>query len=141
MHYNNRKSLTLFFSIPNVSNLFIYKDNWTDNKVMRPLIAEILKCGQFEVHYLGADSSTVQGSVARNASDCALINLTVQDVDLANRSAQTIKDLLIQELSNRKNRFLFENELIDADKNVTNIHITIKIQSVRKMELERFQAA
>lgn len=135
------KSTTLFITIPHVSRLFIYEDNWTDNKVMRPVITEILKLGQFKVHYLGENPTQSFENIAANAADSALICLTIADMDLQDRSAHTIKNLFIQELCNRKNRFLFENEVVDSAKNVTSINITIRMHALRKLEMSSSQAA
>ena len=141
MLLTNQKTLTLFFSIPHISNLFIYKDNWTNNQIMRPVITEILKSGQFQVHYLGENPEVDFTRVMNDCSDCALISLTLQDIDLADKSAQTVKELFIQEMANRKNRFLFQNEMIDELRNVSSISISIKVQTIRKIEVENFQAA
>ncbi len=140
--YSDSNSITLLFCIKNISNLFIYKDHWTDNKVMRLVIKEILLSGQFDTHYLGSNHKATFRNLAATCSEAAIITVTICDLQFSDLEPAEIISIFSEELGNRKNRFLFENNMLDEEKNVTNINITIQLTSLRRQSLnENYQAA
>lgn len=139
---SNSNSVTLLFCIKNIFNLFIYKDHWTDNKVMRLVIKEILMSGQFETHYMGNNHKPTFRNLAAVSSESAIISVTITDLQFSDIDPSEIISIFGQELGNRKNRFLFENNMLDEVKNVTNINITIQLNSLRRQSInENYQAA
>lgn len=139
--FSNPNSLTLLFCIRNIHNLFIYKEHWTDNKVMRLVIKEVLLSGQFAVKHIGHNPKPSLKKLSDESMNCAIISVTINDMDLGETSTSEVISIFSQELGNRKNRFLFENNLIDENRNVTNINVTIQLNTHRRQLLTTSQAA
>lgn len=137
----NPTPLTFIFKIPNISKLLIFKDNWSNNKVMDKVIVELLRARQFEPLYLGNVNENRDLSNFYNSEDSAVIALTISDVDVAEITTSVAAELFSRELKNKKNRFLFENNLICSQKNITTIQISIRVQAIRRDEIANFQAA
>ncbi|HEU0136222.1 MAG TPA: hypothetical protein VFQ50_02940 [Flavobacterium sp.] len=139
--YAKHDTLTFIFKIPHISNLFIYKDNWDNNIVMRKVIVELLDIGQFETLFLGNHPASDFLADVQSCEDCAFIALSIHDLSTVDTAASTATSLFIRELQNRKNRFLFESNIVDEQKNVTAISLSIKVQSTRRAEVPSSFAA
>lgn len=138
---SNSNSVTLLFCIKNIYNLFIYRDHWTDNKIMRLVIKEIIQSGQFETHYLGGNHKPTFNNLAEISSNAAIISVTINDMQIIDIEPGDIISIFAAELGNRKNRFLFENNMLNEDSNLTNINITIQLYSQRRQSRTIYQAA
>lgn len=135
-------SLTLLFCIKNIQNLFIYKEHWTDNKVMRLVIKEVLLTGQFAISHIGNNPKPSFRKLADESTNCAIISITIKDIELGEISTAEIISMFSEELGNRRNQFLFENNLVSESKNVTNINVTIHLHNTSRQALSRaFHAA
>ena len=139
--YTNQDNLTFIFKIPNIHNLFIFRENWDNDVIMRKVIAELLQYGQFETMYIGNKPDTALLSNPYNCDNCALIALTVQDLKMITNAAETATSLFVRELRNHKNRFLFESNILDAANNVTALALSIKVHQEADMEITNAHAA
>lgn len=135
-------SLTLLFCIKNIQNLFIYKEHWTDNKVMRLVIKEVLLTEQFAISHIGNNPKPSFKKLAEEGTNCAIISITIKDIELGETTTSEIISIFSEELGNRRNRFLFENNVISESKNVTNINVTIHLNNNSRHAISRaFHAA
>ena len=132
---SNRNSLTLLFCMQNIHNLFIYKEHWTDNKVMRLVIKEVLLSGQFAISHIGNNPKPHFKKLAEDSKNCAIISITIRELEFSDQSIREVVSMFSEEMANRKNRFLFENNIIDDNRNVTNINVTIHLNTHRRQQL------
>lgn len=141
MHKSNLNSVTLVFCIKNIYNLFIYKDHWTDAKIMRLVIKEIMATSQFTWHYVGENYKPILNDLALKSSHSALITITILDFELRDIPKSHVVSIFIKELSNQRNRYLFENSMLDESRNLTSINIIIKPSKLRRQLLANYVAA
>ena len=134
---NERQNLTLLFEIPHISKLFIYRYHWTDSFMMRKIVAEILRSGQFELLYFGENASESYNAKREHiVNDTALICVTIRDLAVPeNYSLNACKEFFIKELAFKKNFFQFDSELIDERRNTSSIKISIKVQHAAHFDI------
>ena len=135
----DRDTLTLSFMIPNVSRLLIFRDHWNNSLIMRRVIIELLKSGYYEKMYLGSDPivMTKESITTKNA---AIVNIKIQGITLLEYKIEDFTDYFIAELQNRKNVMHFENSILNPEKQISGINISIKVTESVKVKSE-FQAA
>ena len=106
---------------------------------MRRVIIELLKSGYYEKMYLGSDPivMTQESITAKNA---AIVNIKIQGITLLEYKIEDFTDYFIAELQNRKNVMHFENSILNPEKQISGINISIKVTESVKVKSE-FQAA
>lgn len=135
----DRDTLTLSFMIPNVSRLLIYRDHSNNSLIMRRVITELLKSGNYQKLYLGSDPQAwVQESI--NTENAAVVNIRIHGITLLEYKIEDFTDYFIAELQNRKNVLHFENKTINPEKQISGINIAIKVTESVKIKSE-IQAA
>lgn len=118
--------LALIFMIPNVSHLLIYKDNWNKAKVMRLVISEILSTGLFSKLYLGSKPERFIPDEP-DLNDCAIISIKLDGVNHIDYKPKNVEELFATEICKDSNVFLFDNEMVDEEHNVSSIDFNIKV--------------
>lgn len=108
--------------------------------MMRKMIVELLYIGQFETLFLGTSVDKTSIRNMANCEDCAIISLTMQEIDLLTKPGNSATTMFATELQNIKNRFFFESEIIEPAKNVTTISLSI-MQHLRKTKIGNTHAA
>jgi len=135
----DRDTLTLSFMIPNVSRLLIFRDHWNNSMVMRRVITELLKTRNYHKLYLGSDPEAFANEtiITENA---AIINIKILGITLLEYKIEDFTDYFIAELQNRKNVLHYENNIINPEKQISGINISIKVTETVKVKSE-IQAA
>lgn len=139
MDSDDRDTLTLSFKIPHVSRLLIFKDNWNNCVIMRRVITELLMSGHYTKIYLGSNPDSNYSSVMKD-ENCAIINIKIVGITLLEYKIDDYIDYFIAELQNRKNVLRFDNSLINRERQISSIRISIKITESVKVKSE-IQAA
>lgn len=135
----DRDTLTLSFMIPNVSRLLIFRDHWNNSMVMRRVITELLKTGNYQKLYLGSDPKALNRETI-DTKNTAIVNIKIHGITLLEYKIEDFTDYFIAELQNRKNVLHYDNSLINPEKQISGINISIKVTESVKVKSE-IQAA
>lgn len=131
-----RDTLTLCFMIPNVSHLLIFRDYQNNSSVMRKVITELLRFGYYTKLYLGSNPGSYFQSNSISAQNTAVITIKITGITLLEYKIDDYTDYFIAELQNRKNVIHFENVVLNHEKQISGINISIKITESVKVKSE-----
>ena len=105
---------------------------------MRRVITELLKTGHYTKIYLGSNPDSQYSAIQE--VNCAIVNIKILGIGLLEYKIDDYVDYFIAELQNRKNVLRFENTVLNPERQISNINISIKITESVKVKTE-IQAA
>ncbi|WP_091396823.1 hypothetical protein [Flavobacterium noncentrifugens] len=107
---------------------------------MRKVITELLRFGYYTKLYLGSNPGSYFQSNKVTAQNTAVINIKITGITFLEYKIDDYTDYFIAELQNRKNVIHFENVILNHEKQISGIDISIKITESVKVKPE-IQAA
>ncbi|HEX8563333.1 MAG TPA: hypothetical protein VF676_10180 [Flavobacterium sp.] len=134
---------TLLFKLPHVSNLFVFKENLTNQHNMTRIVTEILRFGQLEMIYMGSaeDRSFNYEDYLQGCEDCAIIRVNLLDRPIFNRDLELARRQFVEELENIDNAITVDSNMISVNRNSSTVDIVIAPVRNSKTQNGRFQAA
>lgn len=133
---------TLLFKLPHISNLFVFKDNFSNDQAMVRIVTEILRFGQLEMIYMGNAECRVfdYDHYLLDCSDCAIVRVNLVDSLIEELNLDSARKQFVGELENVDNAITVESVVIDDCKNASSVDIVIAPSRILKSN-SRFQAA
>ncbi len=126
LSHKHRNSITLQLQLPHVSHLLVFTDNWNNAFIMRKVIAEILENGFYKKMYVGENNGLSESEMEK-CSDCAIVNVTLKGFGNSSCNSEIIEDFFVHELHNKRNAVQFESTVLNEERNLTAINVTIQI--------------
>ncbi|MFT3796268.1 hypothetical protein [Flavobacterium sp.] len=121
-------NLTLTLMIPDVSLLLVYKDNWNKIKIMRKVIAELLRNGYFkEIQSTG--KAEFENS---NLEDCAIISLKLSGGSFKKSELRNPRLIFAKALDNVKNIMRFDSSVLSESQHTSYIEIALKMLDAKE---------
>ena len=121
-----RTNLSLTLMIPNVSLLLVFKDNWSEIKIMRKVIAELLRNG-FYKEIQTVDKGELQCNRLLGLEDCAIISLHLSGGPFTADEVKNPKIIFAQALTNVRNVVRFDFALLSELHKVSYIEFGLKL--------------
>lgn len=121
------ENLSLTLMLPNVSLLLIYKDNWSNSKVMRKVIAELLRTGSYERLFTGNKIDFQCNHYFLGFKNCAIISLKLSGSQFLSYNEKNTALIFAKELENLKNVLNFDNSMLSELNHVSYTEVGIRI--------------
>lgn len=128
------KKLSLTLMIPDVSLLLVYKDNWNKIKVMRKVIAELLRNGFYNEIQTAGKTEIQCNHQLLGLEDCAIISLELSG-ELEKDEIKNPKLVFAKALENMKNIMRFDSAMVSELHKVSYIEIAMKL--LKPCQLQR----
>ena len=134
---------TLLFKLPHISNLFVFKDNFTNHHGMVRIVTEILRLGQLEMIYMGdiEGKSFNYDEYLNGCTDCAIIRVNILDTTIPYRNLDSMRTLFVEALENEANAIEVDPNVINEKKNASTVDLVIAPSRRTRISNPRVQAA
>jgi hypothetical protein len=128
-----QENLSLTVMLTNVSHLLIYKDNWNNSKVMRKVIAELLRTGRYETLFTGSKIDFQCSHYFLGFKNCAIISLKLSGSQFLSYDEKNTALIFAKELENLKNVLNFDNSMLSEINHVSYTDIGIRIAMAQEI--------
>ncbi len=122
-----KETSTLLFKLPHISNLFVFKENFSNHFGMVQIVTEILRYGKPEFLHIGEceDNSVDYENLTEDCTDTAIIRVNLLENIFLTEEPEVITRLFIEELENHDNAITVDSNVIDSEINASTVDIVI----------------